>query len=70
MEPKYHVGDKVIYTGWGDIPSAPLVIGWVIEGSGWYLYQLVTDDNVSVGYADERDLAEAIKIWNEENKSC
>ena len=59
MEPKYHVGDKVIYTGWGDIIRTTLKIGWVIDGVNWHLYQLVTDDGVSVGYADERDLAAA-----------
>ena len=56
MRPKFKVGDRVIYTGFGDIPTVALTIGWVIEGLGWYLYQLVTDDKVSVGYADEREL--------------
>jgi hypothetical protein len=59
MEPKFKLGDKVIYTGWGDIIRTTLKIGWVIEGVNWHLYQLITDDGVSVGYADERDLAAA-----------
>lgn len=59
MEPKFKLGDKVIYTGWGDIIRTTLKIGWVIEGVNWHLYQLITDDGVSVGYADERELAAA-----------
>ena len=59
MESKFKLGDRVTYTGWGDIIRTTLKIGWVIEGNGWALYQLVTDDGVSVGYADERELEPA-----------
>lgn len=59
MNPKFKVGDRVVYTGWGDIIRTTLKIGWVIDGVNWRLYQLVTDDGVSVGYADERELETA-----------
>ena len=54
MEPKYKIGDTVVYTGGflADFQTA-LRIGWVIEGENWVLYQLIDADGVSIGYTDE-----------------